>query len=233
MARTPEQKRAVLIFHGIGEPRRELEPGEAQFWVSHERFCEILDRIVEMGAEAPEITFDDGNASDAEIALPELEKRGLQAVFFLLSARIGQPGSLTEDGVRRLAGAGHVIGLHGATHRDWRALDAAGQQAEYRAARHRLADLAGQPVTLAAAPFGLYDRGVTAALIDEGFEALYTSDRGLCANTNFLRPRNCIEAGMAGAALDAALRGRVPAGRRARRMLGLMRKRLLPARGAA
>lgn len=233
MERAPDQKRSVLIFHGIGAPQRELEPGEAVFWISRERFCQILDRIAQMGTEAPEITFDDGNASDAEIALPELEKRGLRAVFFLLSARIGQPGSLSEDTVRRLAGAGHVIGLHGATHRDWRRLDQAGRQAEYRDARHRLAELAGAPVTLAAAPFGAYDRRVSAALAAEGFEALYTSDRGRAVNTRFLRPRNCIEDGMDARALEDALHGRVPAGRRLRRLLGLARKRLLPARGAA
>ena len=233
MARGPDQKRSVLIFHGIGAPRRRLEPEEARFWITRQRFCEILDRIVAMGAAAPEISFDDGNASDAGIALPELERRGLRATFFLLSARIGQPGSLSEDDVRRLAGAGHVIGLHGAAHRDWRGLDAAGRQAEYREARQRLAALAGQPVTLAAAPFGAYDRGVVAALAAEGFEALYTSDRGRAAHSAFLRPRNCIEAGMDSARLQNALCGRVPLARRPRRLLGLARKRLLPLRRAA
>ncbi|TDK46266.1 polysaccharide deacetylase family protein [Antarcticimicrobium luteum] len=232
MERSPDQKRSVLIFHGIGEPQRELEPGEAVFWLSRARFCEILDRITGMGTTAPEITFDDGNASDAEIALPELEKRGLRATFFLLSARIGTPGSLSEADVRRLAQAGHTIGLHGATHRDWRRLDAAGRQAEYRDARQRLAELAGAPVTLAAAPFGAYDRRVTEAVDAEGFEALYTSDRGQCRNTRFLRPRNCIEGEMDNAQLEEALRGLVPYGRRTRRLLGLMRKRLLPARAA-
>lgn len=233
MARSPEQKRPVLIFHGIGTPKRALEPGEELFWISRAAFCDILDRIVAMGAGAPEITFDDGNASDATIALPELEKRGLRAVFFLLSGRIGQPGSLSEADVRRLAAAGHVIGLHGADHRDWRGLNAAGKQAEWRDARHRLADLAGAPVTLAAAPFGLYDRGVKAALRDGGVTALYTSDRGQARNTRFLRPRNCIEAGMSEPVLTNALTGHVPLARRPRRLLGLTRKRLLPARRAA
>lgn len=233
MMRAPDQKRPVLIFHGLGQPRRVLEPGEAVFWISPPRFCEILDRIKGMGTNAPEITFDDGNASDIEIARPELEKRGLRAVFFLLSARLDQPGSLSSAAVEQLAAAGHVIGLHGASHRDWRALDAAGRQEEFCAARRRLAALAGAPVTLAAAPFGLYDRGVSAALAAEGFEALYTSDRGLATHTAFLRPRNCIEADMPPHALEDALHGRVPLARRPRRLLGLARKRLLPARGTA
>jgi len=233
MARAPEQKRTVLIFHGIGTPGRALEPGEERFWISRAAFCDILDRIAAMGADAPEITFDDGNASDAQIALPELEKRGLRAVFFLLSGRIGKAGSLSQADVRSLAEAGHTIGLHGTAHRDWRGLDAAGRQAELRDARHSLAELAGAPVTLAAAPFGLYDRGVSAALAEEGFAALYTSDRGQARNTRFLRPRNCIEAGMSEPVLTNALTGHVPLARRPRRLLGLTRKRLLPARRAA
>ena len=230
MAGNPGQKRSVLIFHGIGTPRRVLEPGEAAFWISRAVFCEILDRTAAMGAAAPEITFDDGNASDVEIALPELEKRGLRAMHFLLSARIGQPGSLSEADVGRLAAAGHVIGLHGAIHRDWRRLNAAGKQVEWRDARHVLADLAGAPVTLAAAPFGRYDRGVTAALAEEGFAALYTSDRGQVRDTHFLRPRNCIMAGMTEHALANALTGHVPLAQRLMRVPGRMRKRLLPAR---
>ena len=67
--------------------------------MSRGRFCQALDRIVAMGAEAPRISFDDGNASDVGIALPELERRGLKAVFFLLAGRLGQPGSLTEADV--------------------------------------------------------------------------------------------------------------------------------------
>lgn len=227
----PTEKRPVLIFHGIGTPRRELEPGEPAFWLPRDRFRHILNRIAMLGEAGPEITFDDGNASDIEIALPELLERGLRATFFLLTARLGQPGSLSRGDVKELARAGQVIGLHGHAHRDWRQLDAAGQQAEFRNARQTLADLAGAEITLAAAPFGLYDRRVTAALAAEGFEALYTSDRGLARNSRFLRPRNCIENGMTAQALDDALRGQVPPARRPRRLLGLARKRLLPVGG--
>ena len=198
------------------------------FWLTRDRFREVLDRIVALGPDAPEITFDDGNASDIEIALPELQARGLVACFFLLAGRLDQPGSLAAQDVTALAQAGQGIGLHGMDHRDWRRLDATGQRAEFHAARARLADLSGQPVTQAAAPFGLYDRGVAGTIRAAGFDALYTSDWGLAANDRFLRPRNCIDAAMDDTALDNALRGHVPPLRRPRRLLGLARKRLLP-----
>lgn len=222
--------RPVIILHGIGTPQRTLEPGEEAFWVSHSRFCQILDRIVAMRQDAPEITFDDGNVSDLEIALPELARRGLKASFFLLMGRLGQPGSLAEADVTVLAEAGHHIGLHGADHVDWRQLDAAARDREFVAARDRLSALAGHPVDQAAAPFGLYDRQTLKDLRQLGFAALYTSDRGLAGTADFIRPRNCLEGSMDDAAVNDALWGRVRGLRRVRRVFGVARKRLLPMR---
>lgn len=221
---------SIVILHGIGTPKRGLEPGEAVFWLSRERFCRTLDRIAEMGPTAPQITFDDGNASDIEIALPELQARGLKATFFLLAGRLGQPGSLSEADVTTLARAGHRIGLHGADHVDWRRLDAAGRACEFGAAREKLQALSGQPVDEAAAPFGFYDRQVVQDLRDAGFAALYTSDRGRAGSADFIRPRNCLEGAMSDAALEDMLCGRVRPVRALRRALGVARRRLLPLR---
>lgn len=220
----------VIILHGIGLPQRALEPGEEAFWLSRDRFCHALDLIAGMGAAAPLITFDDGNASDIEIALPELQARRLSATFFLLTARLGQAGSLAAADVTALAAAGQRIGLHGADHVDWRRLDGAGRVREFETARARLADLSGQSVDEAAAPFGYYDRQVVRDLKDLGFAALYTSDRGPAQHAVFLRPRNCLEGAMDDAALHEALRGHVRPLRRLRRSLGVVRKRLLPLR---
>lgn len=225
-----EDLHPVIILHGIGAPQRALEPGEEVFWLSRDMFCRTLDLIAEMGPDAPVITFDDGNASDIEIALPELEARGLRATFFLLTGRLGIPGSLTEADVTALAQAGHPIGLHGADHVDWRGLDDASRIREFVTARDRLAALAGHPVDLAAAPFGLYDRQILQDLRRLGFRALYTSDRGLAAGGAFIRPRNCLEGAMNDSALSEALRGHVSPLRHLRRAVGVARKRLLPLR---
>ncbi|MDK3016776.1 polysaccharide deacetylase family protein [Pseudodonghicola flavimaris] len=233
MALSSDTYQTVLIFHGLGSPARQLEPGEARFWLSRDRFCAILDRIAAMGPAAPLITFDDGNASDIGIALPELEARGLTAVFFLLAGRLDQPGSLRREEVTALAAAGQRIGLHGRDHRDWRQLDATGRQQEFRDARAELADLSGQAIDWAAAPFGLYDRRVAGRIATEGFGALFTSDWGQARQDGFLRPRNCIDAEMSEARLTEALNGHVALRRRPRRLIGLARKRLLPAGGAA
>lgn len=220
----------VIILHGIGTPKRPLEPGEDVFWLSHQKFLTALDRIAEMGTAAPQITFDDGNVSDVEIALPELLARGLTATFFLLTSRLGQPGSLTRADVTALAGSGQTIGLHGADHVDWSRLDEAGRVREYQSARDVLRDLSGQPVDEAAAPFGFYNRQVVTDLQNLGFRALHTSDRGPVYKGAFIRPRNCLEGPMDDAALDDALKGKVRPLRAIRRAFGVVRKRHLPLR---
>ena len=74
-----------ILFHGVGKPARELEPGEDVYWVTEDRFRSILDEI--SGWPEVRISFDDSNSSDLEIALPALIERGLTADFFVLAGR--------------------------------------------------------------------------------------------------------------------------------------------------
>src|SRR5262249_30889771 len=147
-----------VLFHGIGMPRRELEPGEDNYWVSEDRFLNILDELATL--TEVRISFDDGNASDTEIALPALLERGLRAGFFVLAGRLGQPGSLDDDGVRELARHGMGIGSHGMLHRSWRKMDPGTCHDELIAARDRLRAVTGAEVDTAACPLGRYGRRV-------------------------------------------------------------------------
>jgi peptidoglycan/xylan/chitin deacetylase (PgdA/CDA1 family) len=69
-----------LTVHGIGETTRALEQGEDATWITVEQFERVADAVA--GRSDVRITFDDGNASDVEIALPRLVERGLKAEFF-------------------------------------------------------------------------------------------------------------------------------------------------------
>src|SRR5262249_53718995 len=111
-----------LTVHGIGPAVRQLDPDENLTWVDIEQFERVLDAAV--GRPDVRITFDDGNASDVEIALPRLLERGLTAEFFVLAGLLGQPGRVDHDGVRELCKAGMSVGSHGWAHRNWRQLDA-------------------------------------------------------------------------------------------------------------
>ncbi|MEH1125117.1 polysaccharide deacetylase family protein [Micromonospora sp. CPCC 206061] len=176
-----------VCFHGVGTPRRELEPGEAVYWVDVDRFRRILDEVATW--PSVRISFDDGNASDVEIGLPELAERGLAADFFVVAGRLDQPGSVGVDHVRELRHRGMEIGTHGMWHRSWRGLSATESHEELVAARDRLAEVAGQPVVTAALPLGQYDRTVLAALRRSGYRRVFTSDRRTARRGSWLQPR--------------------------------------------
>ncbi len=200
-----------LILHGIGTPGRGLEAGEVPYWISTDRFESVLDQIVRTPRpDLIRISFDDGNRSDHDIALPRLLARGLTADFFVLSGRIGSAGSLDAGQVRALVAAGMGIGSHGVDHRDWKSLTGADLEAELALSRATLESICGQPVTTAGIPFGSYDARVLRGLRRAGYDCAYSSDRGTMVMTDFLRPRISVRAAMTEAEIAHILAGRMP-----------------------
>lgn len=176
-----------VCFHGVGRPRRELEPGEERYWVGIDTFQSVLDLLV--GRDDVRISFDDGNWSDVEYGLPALLDRGLSATFFVLAGRLGQQGSLDADAVRHLAGHGMSIGSHGMDHATWRRMDGETATRELVDARELLSDVVGAPVTEAACPRGQYDRRALQQLRHAGYDAVHTSDRARAHADTWLQPR--------------------------------------------
>jgi peptidoglycan/xylan/chitin deacetylase (PgdA/CDA1 family) len=213
-----------VCFHGIGTPGRELEPGEAGYWVGERQFHEILDDLSNW--PALRLSFDDGNASDVEIALPALIERGLRADFFVLAGRLGLPGSLSEAGVRELSRRGMGVGSHGMAHRSWRGMDPATRREEFVVARERLAQAAGAPVNTAACPLGRYDRRVLAELRRLGYTRVYTSDRRPAQPGAWLQPRHSVRTGDTPESLRAAALRPPELARRARLVAVGLAKRL-------
>lgn len=195
-----------FTMHGIGTPPRKLDPGEDLTWMSVERFEQTLDEVV--GHPNVRVTFDDGNSSDVEIALPRLLVRGLTAQFFVLVGRLGEPGRIGTDGVRELLDAGMSIGSHGWAHRDWRDIDRSEAHDEIVEAPRRLSALAGRTVSQVAIPFGSYDRTVLARLRSAGADRVYTSDGGRTDPDRWLQSRTSLRHDTAPSDLRHLLDGR-------------------------
>ena len=214
-----------LTFHGIGTPARRLDPGEQDVWVSRDLFLSLLDTAA--GRDDVAITFDDGNASDLDLALPALRARGLRATFFVVAGRLGEPHFLNEDGVRMLAAAGMEIGCHGMRHTAWRGLGDRTLHEEVVDAKGVLERAVGRRVTRAACPFGSYDRRVLHRLRESGYEHVYTSDRGTARPDGFLQARNSVAAGDGSALLERirALESPVPKALARRAKLAIKRWR--------
>ncbi len=156
-----------ICFHGVGTPERDLERGEDAYWITEDRYREIVDEIATWPSVA--ISFDDGNASDASIALEPLVQRGLQATFFVLAGRIDKPGSLATAQIHELSSAGMGIGSHGMDHVPWTSLDEGSRGRELVEAREVLSTIVDRPISDAACPLGRYDRSVLAELRRLGY----------------------------------------------------------------
>lgn len=181
-----------LCFHGVGTPARDLEPGEARYWVDEKAFLDLLDAVT--GWPSVRLSFDDGNASDVVTGLPALQERGLTATFFVLAGRLDSPGSLGGDDLRALRDAGMTIGTHGMHHVPWRGLDARQQHDELVRARERIAEVVGRPVDEAACPLGRYDRALLTTTRRLGYTRVHTSDRRPARATAVVQPRFSVRA---------------------------------------
>ena len=183
---TPE---LVFTFHGLGEPPGSVPDSERDVWIPVEWFEAIIVALPRAGVS---LTFDDGNVSDIESALPALTKREMIARFFPLTGRIDSAGYLSADDIVKLSAAGMKIGSHGLHHRDWRGLTETELHEELVASRGMLADLANTDITEAACPFGSYDRRVLRALRASGYERVFTSDGGAHAASSWLCSRTTV-----------------------------------------
>lgn len=213
-----------ICFHGIGVPDRDLEPGEAPYWISADLFHAVLDEVV--GRDDVRLSFDDSNASDLEIGLPGLLDRGLHGTFFVLAGRFGSRGSLDEDQVRLLADSGMAVGTHGMDHVPWRGLDETGRRRELVEARDRIAAVVGRPVDEAALPLGRYDRALLRELRSLGYAKVHTSDRAHARASAWLQPRFSLVGTDTVTAVQQDVLSRQPVRRRAERAVVGLAKRL-------
>ena len=191
----------VLCLHGLGEPHCYVDREETRYWWSAVSFVRLLDDVLELSANATTkiiITCDDGNASDALVALPELSRRGLTCSFFVCAGRIGKKHYLDQSMIRELLAGGMNIGSHGMHHRDWRTLDTAALDVEIGDARRKLEDITQRPVNTVAIPFGSYDRRLLYRLRRESWKCIYTSDGGTTQSNLKMKPRETLRADLQG-----------------------------------
>jgi len=213
-----------LTVHGVGPAPRQLDPDEDGTWVSVDRFERVLDAVT--GRDDVVITFDDGNASDVDIALPRLLDRKLTAEFFLPAGLLGQPGRLDYAGVRQLLRAGMSIGSHGWAHVNWRGLDPQRARQEMVEAHRVLDELTGQRVTRVAVPFGSYDRHVLRRLRQAHVTRVYTSDGGRARPGSWLQSRNSLRHDLDAEWIDGVLNSVPPLPARMKKLAARTVKRM-------
>jgi peptidoglycan/xylan/chitin deacetylase (PgdA/CDA1 family) len=219
----------ILNLHGIGEPHDAVDEKEKEYWSSTAAVNGLLDQITDRQGNSDlkiAITFDDGNASDALVALPALTGRKLTASFFVCAGRVGIRNYLDRFMIKDLVDSGMIIGSHGMAHLNWRTLNDFDLEVEISDARHKLEDIIQRPITTVAIPFGFYDRRVLNRLLRDTWKCIYTTDGGFSCSSERVKPRQTVRAAMYDESLLHRLCIYPPARVRLRRKLSRLYKRL-------
>jgi peptidoglycan/xylan/chitin deacetylase (PgdA/CDA1 family) len=135
------------------------------------------------------ITFDDGHESDLTIAAPELARRNLHAIFFVVWSYLGTPGYLNREQVLELHNQGFEIGSHGLTHAPLTQVCQAAASSEVLESKRRLEDLLQEPIAGLALPFGHYNDAVLQAAWAAGYRRVMTSDFKVANREYRIMPR--------------------------------------------
>jgi peptidoglycan/xylan/chitin deacetylase (PgdA/CDA1 family) len=185
----------VLMYHGLGASApADLGEREHKYWISTGSFGWQLAMIRGRGhrvvglydywageddqGRAPSpvvLTFDDGRASDYEVAFPMLLASGVQAEFFINTATVGQRGYLTWTRIAEMQRAGMSFQSHAHDHVALPALPALHLSNALRISKRLIEDRVGRAVDFLAAPHGLVDRRVLDAARDAGYQAVCAS----------------------------------------------------------
>jgi len=197
-----------LCFHGVGVCAQEREEGEANYWVTDDVFQGILD----LALDRPDVmfSFDDGNRSDVDVALPALRERNMSATFFALAGRLQDSASLNPADLRDLRNNGMGIGTHGWSHIPWRGLSRDVAHREFIEAREALSAASGGEILDAALPLGRYDRRLLSQLRDANYRTVFSSDRFRARTGSWLQARYSVTASDTVDTVRTILMGRVP-----------------------
>jgi peptidoglycan/xylan/chitin deacetylase (PgdA/CDA1 family) len=125
------------------------------------------------------LTFDDGYDDAFTNAFPELQKRGMKGVFYIVSGFVGQPGYANWEQLRAMQAAGMELGAHTTDHRDLATMPADQQRMEIDESITAIRDNTGTSVVTFAYPSGKYNDETLQAMRDSGVFFSVTTQLGV------------------------------------------------------
>ena len=123
------------------------------------------------GDDCLAVTFDDGDSSIFEYALPILAELGVPGTAFVVVQRVGALGFLSWEQLASLAAEGWEIGSHTMIHARLPDLDDESLDADLLESRLTIEDKLGLPCRSIAYPYGAWDPRVRSAAVRAGYTA--------------------------------------------------------------
>jgi peptidoglycan/xylan/chitin deacetylase (PgdA/CDA1 family) len=198
--RLPSGQNRVLAFHSISDT---LTPSISRCTSSG--FMSIISFLADIGFSGGKIsdyrqdnnialTFDDGWVDFYQNAYPILREYGFSATVFIVTDYVGRTSvwdyyrnqHLNWNQIKELSEMGIEFGSHTASHRDLRSLNSPELDRELVESKSTLEDKLGKPVKFLSYPFGRFDKRVTEAAANAGYQNAYAMTNG---NGNFAVPR--------------------------------------------
>jgi peptidoglycan/xylan/chitin deacetylase (PgdA/CDA1 family) len=164
-------------------------------------FGELARLVAESGgAGHAALTFDDGLVDNLEALAPLLEAEGAPATVFVVSGWLGHPHRsvpwtriMTATELGELRATGVEIGAHSVSHPDLSTLSYEAAFRELAGSKSELEDVLGEPVEVAAYPYGRANAETVRACRDAGFLAACSANgRGSWGEPHNL-PRQDVE----------------------------------------
>lgn len=185
----------VFVYHGLyrseAAPLHRISARSRKYWISENRFRAHLQALSRRGssvvsaarlahaadqpAKSPvALTFDDGNASDYEIAYPLLLEFGVKAHFFVNTATVGMKGHLSWPRILEMRSHGMSFGSHGHQHCYLTHCEETELRRQLTISRDVLRNRLGEEVDLLAVPYGDFNRLVVRCAREAGYASLFT-----------------------------------------------------------
>lgn len=162
--------------------RAQLDALAADGWttIGPDQYLAHLETGAPLPAKPVLLSFDDAQGTQATEALPQLVARGMTGTFFAMTVVLGNPGWLSKDDLRRIAGAGMTVAAHTYDHHRADRYTAPDWSLQLEQPRALLEQVVGAPVEHFAYPYGAWDDEAVAHLEAAGYRtAFQLSDKPL------------------------------------------------------
>lgn len=183
----------VLCYHHI----RALRAGESQrlteYIVPESNFRDQMQSLADSGyqtitpdeyeaylttgaplpAKPVMLTYDDTDAEQYTVALPEMEKHKFKGVYFIMTISIGRPRYMSKEQIKDLADKGHVIASHTWDHHNVKKYAGDDWDIQFKKTKEKLETITGKPVEHFAYPFGLWNSAAIPELQKRGYKTAY------------------------------------------------------------
>ena len=170
--------KAILAYHEV------MPESDYDYCVPVSRFREQMRMLsVQDDVRAvAQVTFDDGERSEKEIAGAVLAEFGMKATYFITPGLIGTAHKfLGWDELRELQLAGHSVQSHGWSHKFLTTCIESELNDELRMSKHAIEDRLGAGVEEISIPGGRWNTRVLRACADAGYRNVYVSEPWMAA----------------------------------------------------